>query len=270
VSMETPVLAAALACVDYFYARMFRDWPNAVTRTVDGCTFSYSGDTQLTGANHLWPNAPDALTPGVLFEAAQFFVPFHAAWSVVYTDTYMPRAADLMAEYDYSPRWHSPLMVLEGRPHRLPVNPVVRVVPVTTEQHLMAMGRVMSEAFATGYSVNQRVARLEHLDDPAITHYLVCDGVEPATCATVAVYGEMAGVWNVGTRRRFRRQGYATAIMCALLDDLWSQGITASMLMASTSGQPIYERLGYRQIGTMLYMRPPQFIRANMKGILDA
>jgi GNAT superfamily N-acetyltransferase len=254
-------LAAALACVDYFYARMFRDWPDAVTRRVDGCTFSFSGDTQLTGANHLWPHTPDALTTEVLDEAAVFFAPFQAAWSVIYTEAYMPRAADLLAEYDYSPRWHSPLMVLDGPPHDLPVNPGARVVPVTGEQHLKHMGLVMFEAFATGHSVNQRVARPEHLGDPTITHYLVYDGNDPASCASVVINDGMAGVWNVGTCRRFRRQGYATTIMLALLDDLRAQGITASMLMASPSGQPLYERLGYRHAGTTTYMRPPRLAR---------
>jgi GNAT superfamily N-acetyltransferase len=257
-----PLLGAALACADYFYTRMFRDWPDAVTRTVDGCTFSFSGDTQLTGANHLWPHTPDALTAGALHEAAVFFAPFHAAWSAIYTDTFMPRALDLLAEYDYSLRWHSPLMVLDGSPHDLPVNPAVRVVRVTTGPDLQHVGQVMSEAFATGHSVTRRVIRPEHLDDPTITHYLVYDGDEPATCASVAVSGGMAGVWNVGTRRRFRRHGYATTIMLALLDDLRAQGISASMLMASPSGQPLYRRLGYRHVGTTMYMRPPQLIRA--------
>jgi ribosomal protein S18 acetylase RimI-like enzyme len=262
VEPSDPLLAAALACADYFYARMFRDWPDAVTRTVGGCTFSFSGDTQLTGANHLWPHTPDALTVGALREAAVFFAPFHAAWSAICTDTFMPRAVDLLAEYDYSPRWQSPLMVLDGPAHDGPANPSARVVRVTTGQHLEHVGLVMSESFATGHSVNQRVVRSEHLADPAIRHYLVYDGEEPATCASVVVSGGMAGVWNVGTRRRFRRHGYAATIMLALLDDLRSQGITASMLMASPSGQPLYERLGYRHAGTTLYMRPPQLMRA--------
>jgi GNAT superfamily N-acetyltransferase len=262
VSQSDPVLAAALACVDYFYARMFRDWPEAVTRTLGDCTVSFSGDTQLTGANHLWPHTPNALSPVALYEAGKFFAPFRAAWSAVYTDSYMPRAADLLAEYHYSVRWHSPLMALTTRPQRVTAHPAARVIRVTTEAELITMGQVMSEAFATTGTVNQRVARPDHLNDPAILHYLLYSGDDPVSCASVVVYEGMAGVWNVGTRRRFRRQGYATTLMIALLDDLWEQGIAASMLMASPSGQPIYERLGYQHIGTTLYMRPPHFVRA--------
>lgn len=256
-----PLLASALACVDYFYARMFRDWPDAVTRTSDGCTLSFSGDTQLTGANHLWPRTPDALTPEALNEAARFFAPHQAAWSAIYTDTFMPYAADLLDNHGYVPRWQSPLMVLEGRPRPVPFNTVASVVPVTTQAHQLDVGHIMTDAFATGYTVNRRVIRPEHLPDPAILHYLIYEGDEPATCASVAVCDGMAGIWNVGTRRRFRRQGYATTIMLALLDDLRARGINTTMLMASSSGQPIYERLGYRVIGRTLYMRPPLVVQ---------
>jgi GNAT superfamily N-acetyltransferase len=265
VNEPDPVVAAALACVDYFYARMFRDWPEAVTRTLGDCTVSFSGDTQLTGANHLWPHSPDALSPLALYEAAKFFAPFHAAWSAVYTDRFMPQAADVLAEYDYSLRWQSPLMALTGRPQPCAVNPAARVVRVTTEAELKMMGQVMSEAFATTSAVNARVSRPEHLHDPAIAHYLLFSSADPASCATVTIYEGMAGVWNVGTRRRFRRKGYATTLMIALLNDLREQGITASMLMASPSGQPIYERLGYRHIGTTMYMRPPHFVQARFE-----
>ncbi len=262
VSIAESLLAPALACVDYFYARMFRDWPDAVTRTVGDCTLSYSGDTQLTGANHLWPTTADAITPGTLAAASKFFAPYHAAWSVVYTDPFMPGAAALLAECDYSLRWNSPLMVLDGPPHRYPQrisSRSGRVVRVTQPHQLIDVSHIMAEAFATTYDVNQRVARPEHLNDPAILHYLIYHDDEPATCATVAVHDGMAGVWNVGTRRRFRGHGYATRLMLALLDDLADGGVHASMLMASPSGQPIYEKLGYRQIGVTMYMRPPYF-----------
>jgi GNAT superfamily N-acetyltransferase len=262
VKQPDPVLAAALTCVDYFYARMFRDWPDAVTRTLGDCTVSFSGDTQLTGANHLWPNTPDALSPIALYEAAKFFAPFHAAWSAVFTDPYMPHAAHVLADYGYSLRWQSPLMVLTDRPQWCAVNPAARVVRATTEAELIKIAQVMSEAFATTNIVNQRVARPEHLNDPAITHYLLYNGDDPASCATVAAHNGMAGIWNVGTRRRFRRQGFATTLMIALLDDLWQRGIAASMLMASPGGEPIYRRLGYRHIGTTMYMRPPHFVPA--------
>jgi predicted acetyltransferase len=69
----------------------------------------------------------------------------------------------------------------------------------------------------------------------------------------------MAGIWNVGTRYKFRRQRIATTLMSALLDDLYRRGCTTSTLMASASGLHLYEQLGYRQIGVTAYMAPPYF-----------
>jgi hypothetical protein len=255
-------LPAALACVDYFYARMFRDWPDAATLTHSTYTLSYSGAHRLTGANHLWPHTSDALTHEALNDAGAFFAHYHAAWSVIYTDSFMPQANDLLQQAGFFRRWSSPLMVLDGPPHRLVTPRSTRVMRATTAEHIHDMRRVMSEAFVTDGDVNRRVARPEHLNDPAITHYLIYDSGQPAACATLARYGGMGGVWNVGTRYRYRRQRYATSIMLTLLDDLAAEGCTTSMLMASAEGQPLYDRLGYQHIGTTYYMGPPHILRS--------
>lgn len=255
--MVDTYLAAALDCVDYFYARMFRDWPEAVSRRANDFTLSYSGAPRLTGANHLWPHTPGALTAPALAEALDFFAPYDAAWSVIYTDTFMPNAASFLQQHGYFRRWSSPLMVLDGPPRPLPRHPGAHVQRASTPQHIDDVRRIMAEAFLTENDVNARVARMSHLDDPFITHYLVYAQDEPAACATAALHGPIAGIWNVGTRYRFRRQRYATTIMLALLDDLSARGCPASMLMASAEGFPLYAQLGYRQIGQTYYMAPP-------------
>jgi predicted N-acetyltransferase YhbS len=251
------LLGAALDCVDHFYARMFRDWPEAVNRASETCTLSYSGDRHLTGANHLWPHTPDAVTPRALRDAEEFFDSYDAAWSVVYTDTFMPDVAALLDRHGYYRRWHSPLMVLDGPPKSLPTRFGTEVIRASTQQHLDDVRRVMNEAFGTGTSVNQRVVRDEHLGDPTVGHYLIYAGREPATCALVVTYHGIAGIWNVGTRFRFRRQRLATTIMLALLNELRACGCAVSVLMASPEGQPLYQQLGYREIGNVNYMGPP-------------
>lgn len=267
-----PLLEAALDCVDGFYARMFRMWPGAVNRMIGGCTVSCSGDTRLTGANHVWPTQPDSLNDEVLRFARHFFQEYHAAWSVVFTDSHMPLMADYLGERGFTVRWSSPLMVLDRPPEPLDVNPNVRVIRASKPQHIEDVNLVMAEAFAAGNSVNRRVVRNEHLSSDDVRHYLIYSGDQPAACATVALAGStmastikgpmagaMAGIWNVGTRYRFRRQRFATTIMRALLDDLRAEDCPASMLMASPAGLPLYEQLGYRQIGLTYYMGPPYY-----------
>lgn len=252
-----PLLNSALACVDVFYDRMFRDWPDAITHHGPGYTLSYSGDMRLTGANHLWLYAPEALTDATLETARAFFRTSGAAWSVIVTDSHMPEATAFLERRQYYVRWDSPLMVLDGPPCPLPLNKRARIIRVTRREHLDAMRVIMSEAFATQRSVNARVAREEHFDDPQITHYLCYSDGEPVACATVASHDEMAGVWNVGTRFRYRRQGFARTLMRTLLADQDAQGCGMSMLMASRLGLPLYRQLGYRQMGTTRYLGPP-------------
>lgn len=255
--MADPLLEQALACVDSFYQRIFRDWPGAVTQTVGDCTVSYSGDTRLTGANHIWPQHPNALSEAVLDDATRFFARFHAAWSIVLIDTYMPGWGEWLESGGYYGRWSTPLMVLTGPPRAVRANPATRIVTASAPQHIADTGRVMAEAFASGAGVNNRISRAEHLGASDILHYLAYVDGEPAACATIALCGEMAGIWNVGTRYRFRRQRHATTLMLAVLDDLRARDIQASMLMASSAGQPLYEQLGYRQIGVTTYYGPP-------------
>lgn len=256
-----PALAPALACVEEFYRRMFRDGPGAVTQQAGDCTLAYCGDPSLTGANHVWPGGPDALTPGVLAEARRFFRRAGAHWSVVVAEPALSGARAWLVERGFFPRWESPLMVLEGPPALLRVHPTAQPVQVTTPGDLAALRDVMAASFGTGANVNRRVARRSHLSDPAITHYLVHAGAEPVACATLAPLDGVGGVWNVGTRPRYRRQGYAAALMAALLADLRAQGVTTSALLASRDGYPLYARLGYRRIGTVAFLGPPDQAR---------
>jgi hypothetical protein len=255
--MAETVLDAALACVDDFYARMFRNWPSAITQTRATHTLSYSGDRYLTGANHLWPRDADALSPDVLVEAEHFFSPYGAAWSVIYADTAMPDARTRLTDNNYFLRWQSPLMVLDAPPPRERIAPGVRIERATTQRQLREAQSVMSEAFSTGAAVNDRVVRPSHLDEPGVFHYLLTVEGEPASCATLALCNGVGGVWNVGTRYAFRRKGHARALMVALLADLADEGRQTSVLMASPSGRPMYDALGYRQIATVCYMAPP-------------
>ncbi len=258
VTASDPLLAAALDCVDEFYARLFRNWPTAVTRREPRYTLAYSGDQRLTGANHLWPRTPDAITPEALADAERFFEDQRAAWSVVYTDTFMGEALALLHDQAYYPRWDSPLMVLDRPPHPLPVRRDAKTALAETERQLDEVTAVMAEAFVTGSSVNRRVVRPAHLHEDDILHYLIYGDGTAVASATVALHANgLASIWNVGTRYRYRRQRYATTLMLAVLDDLRRRGYRSSVLMASSSGQPLYEQLGYRSIGRTVYLAPP-------------
>jgi ribosomal protein S18 acetylase RimI-like enzyme len=268
------LLETALDCVDDFYARLFRDWPDAIVRSAGDCTLSYCGDPRLNGANHLFPHTPDALTPAVLDEAEAFFAAFDAVWTVIYTDRYMPRAEPLLAARRYSPRWHSPLMVADDRRDQCgaaagsapirrppqPPRPEHRVLRAHTPEHQDDILRVLRDAFGTNAAISRNVVRRAHLTDPTagVWHYLAFSGRTPTACASVAIHAcGMATVWNVGTRPYYRRQGFASAIMHVMHDDLRAAGMQQCALMSSNDGQTLYERLGYHTLAHVYYMGPP-------------
>ncbi len=251
------LLAQAQTCVEDFYRRMFRTWPGAITCQGPGYTLSFSGDASLTGANHLWLHTPAGLSDTALCEAEAFFRAQRALWSVVLIEPLFAAASDWLRQRGYSLRWDAPLLAWDGPLPAAPGTQRAAVMRASTAHHLADVRQVMEEAFLSGSEVSQRVAREEHLGDPEIAHYLVYAGPEAVACATVVRHDSMAGVWNVGTRRGHRRRGYATLLMTTILRDLTAQGCTCSILMASPSGEPLYLKLGYRPIGRICYMGPP-------------
>ena len=72
-------------------------------------------------------------------------------------------------------------------------------------------------------------------------------------CALRYQVGDVAGVHVVGTRPEYRGRHIATAIMTRLVRDAWKEGMTVSCLQASKLGRPVYERIGFRPVSTVIH-----------------
>jgi ribosomal protein S18 acetylase RimI-like enzyme len=74
----------------------------------------------------------------------------------------------------------------------------------------------------------------------------------PAACVVAEDHHEGdCGIYWVATHPEARGRGLATALMREALADAHERGRRTSTLQATTLGQPIYERVGYRSIGTL-------------------
>lgn len=88
----------------------------------------------------------------------------------------------------------------------------------------------------------------EHRDGSSRYFLARLDG-RPVGAALGTVDGDAVGIYNVGTIPAARGRGIGRAVMLAALLDGRRRGATIGVLEASVMGRPVYERLGFRDIG---------------------
>ena len=91
-------------------------------------------------------------------------------------------------------------------------------------------------------------AVVEPPDRPLRSAMALVDG-EPVACAIVLDYGDDACVTGVATVPEHQGKGLAGHVIARLLADARARGAGTATLQASTAGAPVYERLGFRDVG---------------------
>lgn len=103
-----------------------------------------------------------------------------------------------------------------------------------------------------------RWALPENLADPRMAHYAIVHGGRLlARGRSFRVDGAHSYVSRVYTAEDRRGQGLARALMARLLADDRARGARWSVLTASRAVEPLYRRLGYRALGTILIFEAP-------------
>ena len=144
-------------------------------------------------------------------------------------------------------------MVLDSRPapmvadlDELPFDDA----PPRSQPDLQTAGRVNDLAY--GYTQPKMA--------PAIAALPAADVLTYGDDSSVAMaydIGDDTAVWFVATLPQAQRQGRAGNLLRRLLLDARQRGQRTSSLQGSPAGQPLYERLGYRTVGSLhLYEQP--------------
>jgi GNAT superfamily N-acetyltransferase len=94
------------------------------------------------------------------------------------------------------------------------------------------------------------------LDARTVTAYLAGRGDEATTTGMGTFSSDVAGVGNISTIPGSRRQGYATAMTDAILDEAVSRGMSAAYLQTSEA-KSLYAAMGFRVVETWTYLRSP-------------
>src|SRR4051795_3556881 len=125
--------------------------------------------------------------------------------------------------------------------------------PADMHDHRM----LLAAGFGMPSEILDRVMVDGLLDDPN-TGIVVgrVDGV-PVTTAMLAMSGETAGVYNVATLPDRRGNGYGEAATWGVIAEGARRGCTHSILQSSDAGHPVYERMGFVDVGRYVQLEGP-------------
>jgi GNAT superfamily N-acetyltransferase len=158
------------------------------------------------------------------------------AWTV-WVPRGEPAAADVLQRAGH---------VLDARPAAMALE-LSDLSPAPAEVELAAadmreVGRLNDGAYGTPGDFERAFAHV-----PA-NRFQVYAAAAGACVVAVDVDGD-CGIYWVATVPSARGQGLASALMTRALLDARERGCTTSSLQATTLGRPVYERLGYRNLG---------------------
>lgn len=135
---------------------------------------------------------------------------------------------------------------LRGNPEPADASADFRILRAASEEEITAWAQVAEEAFeaAEHHQIIHCFAR-----DPKFRLYLGVCGDQPAAGALAYCSEDEVGLYLVGTVPGFRRRGLADQVVKTALRDAEASGLKWGVLQASSMGEPVYRRIGFRPTG---------------------
>jgi ribosomal protein S18 acetylase RimI-like enzyme len=217
------------------------------------------GNAALCLGAHPQP-APDT----ALAEVACFFDELergYTVWSRAHVDSDLEKACD---EAGLVRLGDAPGMVLTApgagaTPHGVRVRQVDDVAGVAafaqTAARSYAPVGLPPEVTAHIFEVPERLLR------PHLVLVLAEQEGEPRACAMAILSHGIAGLYWVGTVAEGRRRGLGELVTRAAGNAAFERGARLVVLQASEQGEPVYRRMGYREITRYRWhvrLRPPE------------
>ncbi|MDH3731026.1 MAG: GNAT family N-acetyltransferase [Acidimicrobiia bacterium] len=122
------------------------------------------------------------------------------------------------------------------------------ILPVTQSAQLGDFALVASEAFEAPLEAAGTLAPASTLGDDRCSWFLGYLDGDLAACGQLLRTADVAGVYSVGVRERFRRRGLGAAITAAVLAAGRDSGCSMGVLQASPMGEPVYDRMGFETV----------------------
>jgi hypothetical protein len=257
VSLPLPVLdeATLVELADLNHHESYRE----LTRRAGGVVVDEGGLTFWAGAHPLpvFANAvvrtdPRVPAKDVLVRGHRFFLGHRRGFSVILCAA---ADADLRPVCDgagLALAGESPGMALERRLPDAPAPAGVTIHTVATEADAHDFARVSDEAYRTlGMPAGCGLAllgRLAVLRAPHIVSVLASVDGTPAAGAMVILSHGVGGIYWVGTTPAARGRGLGELVTRIVGNAAFDLGARVVVLQASAMGEPIYRRMGYREV----------------------
>jgi ribosomal protein S18 acetylase RimI-like enzyme len=203
------------------------------------------------------PAVPERSLPNsVLYESEEAFAGALDELARLYED------AGVLAWTVWVPEYHrGTAELLEQAGHKLDADPAGMIADLSdiepprpddpepdTEPTQDDLGRINDLAYGTGDSFQRLLG--EGPADPRYTYIARVDGRPVASVVSHDHEGDCS-IWWVATVPEARGRGLAPGLMRRALSDGRDRGCEVTTLQATKAGQPVYERLGYRDLGAL-------------------
>lgn len=229
-----------------------RSTAGGVVHEEDGLVFFVPGHrfpVGFTGVMRIDATLPAA---GAIARARQWFAPRGHGYTFILMSH---RDADIAAALEADGIGcigNSPGMALDRRLPDAALPAGVTVERVRGEALVREFADVSGAAYST-YGLPPKIAReqfADHrfFDQPHVAAFLARVGDAPAAAAMVLASHGVAGLYWVGTTPEARGRGLAEACTRIAGNAGFDMGARVAVLQASVMGEPIYRRMGYREI----------------------
>ncbi|NOJ82750.1 GNAT family N-acetyltransferase [Myxococcus xanthus] len=196
--------------------------------------------------------------------AARYFSAGKHGWSFVVCDDWLApsvrdKAPSILAWYGLKSEMDVTGMVADRLAPSIHPRPPFTVRPVTDTWGRQAVADINANAYDVPRHFGREAFDEDTLYTPDCQGFVACRD-EEATASTVVLRVDAAAyVALVATQPQHRRQGAAEAVMRhALAKAHQDWGTERTVLHATSAGEPVYTRLGYRPVTRFrMYMAPP-------------
>lgn len=199
--------------------------------------------------------APSVECPRLVTHAADFFAERGVPWSAVLSST--GHGADWHASLlGFGFMFSSSLDIL-ARPSGHVLEASRLPVRVVEKDELGTFTELLIEVFHMPRRFYPALRDMSAAwQENGATLYFGLDDDEPVATALVAPMDGVAGIYNVGTRRAYRKQGFAKALMAHAFEDSLDADVVTLQVAPGSIAEHFYLRMGFEPVHAWRFYTP--------------